>query len=96
LSGAIYRRMEVTTANFGATRSRRLKLAVGASHEATAAWVRFPELEVQPLSQRYTRIDSDTYRYESATGYSTILRVDEKGLVNLYSGGWELVGSATA
>ncbi|MGI9073901.1 MAG: putative glycolipid-binding domain-containing protein [Bryobacteraceae bacterium] len=75
---------------------RRLKLLVGASHEATAAWVRLPELEVQPLSQRYTRIDSDTYRYESATGYSTILRVDEKGLVKLYFGAWEVVGSATS
>ena len=39
---------------------RRLGLAVGASAELTAAWVRFPELSVEPLPQRYTRLGEHT------------------------------------
>jgi hypothetical protein len=35
---------------------RRLNLQVGSSDSVIAAWVKFPELGVQPLSQRYTRL----------------------------------------
>ncbi|SRR6266568_9224532 len=34
---------------------RRLDLGIGKSESVTAAWIKFPELTVQPLSQRYTR-----------------------------------------
>jgi uncharacterized protein len=72
---------------------RRLNLQVGSSESVTAAWVKFPDLTVQPLSQRYTRLTKDTYRYESTTGFSAEIVVDDLGLVSAYSGGWERVGS---
>lgn len=68
---------------------RRLNLAVGASADVTAAWVRFPSLEIRPLRQTYTRLDERTYRYESDTGFRAELVVDEDGFVVTYPGGWE-------
>jgi len=68
---------------------RRLAPAVGTSCELTAAWVRFPDLKVEPLPQRYTRLDDRTYRYESGGGaFSTVIVVDEDGFVTSYAGGW--------
>lgn len=76
---------------------RRLNLAVGASAEVTAAWVRFPALTVEPLRQRYTRSAPDRYRYESLeSGFTAELTVDDLGLVTLYPGGWELWTPGTA
>jgi hypothetical protein len=72
---------------------RRLGLAVGESADVTAAWVRFPELSVRPLRQRYVRLDANRYRYESDTGFSAELTVDDHGLVTLYPGGWEQVAA---
>lgn len=72
---------------------RRLNLQVGSSKSVIAAWVKFPDLTVQPLSQRYTRLNKDTYRYESNTGFSAEIVVDDLGLVSAYPGGWERVGS---
>lgn len=70
---------------------RRLNLAVGASAEVTAAWVRFPALVVQPLRQRYTRLAPDRYLYESLeSDFTAELTVDDLGLVTHYPGGWEL------
>ncbi len=71
---------------------RRLNLQVGESADVTAAWVRFPELTVEPLAQRYTRLDERRYRYESTTGFSAELEVDELGLVVRYGDIWERVG----
>lgn len=71
---------------------RRLNLAVGESADVTAAWVRFPELTVEPLAQRYTRLDERRYRYESASGFVAELEVDELGLVVRYGDIWERVG----
>lgn len=71
---------------------RRLDLQVGESAEVTAVWVRFPALTVQPLTQRYTRLDERRYRYESATGFSAELEVDELGLVVRYGDVWERAG----
>jgi uncharacterized protein len=68
---------------------RRLNLQMGSSESVIAAWVKFPELTVQPLSQRYTRLSQNTYRYESNTGFSADLVVDDLGLVTTYPGGWE-------
>src|SRR5690348_10184074 len=42
---------------------RRLNLEVGSSESVIAAWVKFPELTIQPLSQRYTRLAKNAYRY---------------------------------
>jgi len=72
---------------------RRLDLQVGNSESVIVAWVKFPELTVQPLSQRYTRLTRDSYRYGSNTGFSAEIAVDDLGLVTTYSGGWERIGS---
>jgi uncharacterized protein len=68
---------------------RRLNLEIGSSASLIAAWVKFPDLTVQPLSQRYTRLATDKYRYESNTGFSADLTVDKLGLVISYPGAWE-------
>jgi len=45
---------------------RRFKLKAGqASGEFNAAWVRFPELALEPLPQEYFRISERMYRYSS-------------------------------
>ena len=71
---------------------RRLNLQVGSSASIIAAWVKFPDLTVQPLSQRYTRLDQNTYHYSSNTGFSAEIVVDDLGLVIAYPGGWERIG----
>jgi hypothetical protein len=68
---------------------RRLDLAVGQERAVTAAWVRFPELTVEPLSQEYRRLDERRYRYSSAGGrFVAELEVDEHGLVTTYGHIW--------
>lgn len=74
---------------------RHLNLEVGSSASIIAAWVRFPDLTVQPLSQRYTRLRTDTYRYQSNTGFAADITVDDLGLVILYPGVWERMASET-
>ena len=71
---------------------RRLGLAVGESREVNAAWVRLPELTVEPLDQRYTRLAEHRYRYESRGGtFVAELEVDPAGLVISYPPFWERV-----
>ncbi len=69
---------------------RRLNIPAGESREMTAAWIKFPGLECERLPQRYTRLSSDTYRYESGNFVSEII-VDELGLVISYKDAWERV-----
>jgi uncharacterized protein len=64
---------------------RRLSLTVGGAAELDAAWVRFPDLELERLPQRYTRLDRDRVRYESLdSGFTAELTVDELGMVVRY------------
>jgi uncharacterized protein len=73
---------------------RRLDLAVGESREMTAAWVRFPDLSIEPLAQRYTRLDERRVRYENRDGsFTAELEVDELGLVVSYPPLWERVAA---
>ena len=67
---------------------RRLGLEVGASAEILAAWIRFPELDIVPATQRYTRLAEDRYLYESYS-FKAELEVDDIGLVVSYPGIWE-------
>jgi uncharacterized protein len=68
---------------------RRLDLQLGVSHELVAVWVRFPQLEVARLAQRYTRLKERLYRYESRSGaFTALVEVDELGLVIDYEGMW--------
>src|SRR5260370_6184739 len=70
---------------------RRLDLGIGKSESVTAAWIKFPELELQPVSQRYTRTAENIYHYESDTGFSAEIMVDDLGLVTAYPRGWERI-----
>jgi len=72
---------------------RRLNLRVGGTASVVAAWVKLPELTVQPLPQTYTRQTENSYRYESNTGFSAEIVVDDLGLVSEYPGGWQRIGS---
>jgi uncharacterized protein len=74
---------------------RRLGLVVGARAELTAAWVRFPELTVEPLRQRYSRLGERAYQYESLREGEVVFRahldLDATGLAERYQGLFERV-----
>jgi hypothetical protein len=71
---------------------RRLDLSIGDTRAVTAAWVRFPELTVEPLPQEYRRLAERRYRYSSAGGRSVAeLEVDDEGLVKTYGQIWARV-----
>jgi hypothetical protein len=68
---------------------RRLNLAVGQQAEVSAAWLRFPSFELEPLSQIYTRLAEFTFRYSSAGGtFIRDLTVNDVGFVTDYPGLW--------
>ena len=75
----------------------RLGLEVGqSSGEFTAAWVRFPELVLEPLPQEYRRLGEREYLYVSRGGaFQARLLVDDYGLVIDYEGFWQRVMSDT-
>ena len=66
---------------------RRLGLAIGESATLTAAWLRFPEMTIEPLVQTYTRIAERTWEYAS-DGFRARVEVDAEGLVTEYEGLW--------
>jgi len=75
---------------------RRLGLEVGESAETTAVWIR-PDLNIEPLPQRYTRTGEWTYLYESGAdyaGFQAEITVDEHGLVTDYPGVWDRLAVA--
>jgi hypothetical protein len=76
---------------------RRLNLAVGAeSGPLTMAWVRFPELTLEPLAQRYARAEERLFRYTSRGGaFHADLTVDEDAMVIDYQGVWERIKAKT-
>src|SRR5918995_2650171 len=74
---------------------RRLDPAIGEAVAVTAAWVRFPELTIEPLPQRYIRLAERRYRYESAGGeFVAEIEVDDLGLVTTYEGGWRRIATS--
>ena len=69
---------------------RRLSLAVGQAADITAAWLRFPDFKLEPLPQRYSRLEETIYRYESAGGqFVADLNVNRSGFVLDYPGLWQ-------
>ena len=71
---------------------RRLGLAIGARQAVRTAWMRFPELRVEPLEQSYVREAERTYRYEALVDgelFRARLDTDEFGRVLRYEGLWE-------
>src|ERR1700737_2483507 len=69
---------------------RRLVLSLGESKAVSAAWVRFPSLEVERLEQSYERIDDRRYRYRSGR-FTADLAVDADGMVLQYGVNWKAV-----
>jgi uncharacterized protein len=72
---------------------RRLGLDVGEEADIAVAWLRWPELEVERVGQRYTRLARDRYRYAQGD-FEAELIVDEHGLVLEYEGLWKAVARA--
>jgi len=69
---------------------RRLKLAEGEESEVRAAWLLYPSLRFELLSQVYCRKAERTYRYESGGGaFVRTLEVNAAGLVTSYPGLWQ-------
>jgi hypothetical protein len=72
---------------------RRLEMPTGSSHEVVAAWLCFPELELELLHQKYTRLSGRSYGYESYENglivFATELEVDDLGLMVEYRGLWQ-------
>lgn len=69
---------------------RRLALAVGNTKEVSVAWITFPDLEVRPVVQRYTRLTDLRYRYEGLhNGFVAEFDVDSLGFVRDYPEFWE-------
>jgi hypothetical protein len=71
---------------------RRLAPAIGETVDVTAVWIGFPELVVELLPQRYTRLDERRYRYESNDGaFVREIEIDDLGLVVRYEGLWQRI-----
>ncbi len=70
----------------------RLNIAIGQSQETDAVWVRFPNLTLERLKQRYTRIGERCYRYEAPDlGFEAQLDVDQYGLITKYGELWKRI-----
>jgi len=69
---------------------RRLELDVGEEAEIHVAWLVWPELEVERVLQRYTRLAEDRYRFAQAE-FAAELVVDPRGLVLEYEGLWRAI-----
>jgi hypothetical protein len=65
---------------------RRLGLEVGESRTLSVAWLSFPELEVQPLTQTYTRLAADRWNYGDDE-FTADLELSPEGFVLVYGGG---------
>jgi hypothetical protein len=70
---------------------RRLRLSVGESAPVRSAWLRFPELRLEPLEQVYTREAELRFRYHAVVDgepFTARLDTDSFGRVVRYEGLW--------
>ncbi len=89
LAGCLDVDLEVTPLT-NALPVNRLRLPEGGVAEIVAAWVHFPQLEVEAAPQRYERLASTTYRYTGlGTGFTAQVEVDESGLPIIYERLWQ-------
>jgi hypothetical protein len=72
---------------------RRLSLGIGArSGTVVAAWVRFPELALEPMPQEYQRLSERRFQFSSDGGaFRAALDVDDEGVIVAYEGLWQRV-----
>ncbi len=71
---------------------RRLGLDIGEEAEIHVVWLVWPELGIQRVLQRYTRLAEDRYRY-TQDEFEAELTVDKQGLVLEYEGLWRAIAS---
>lgn len=67
---------------------KRSNLDVGQEIDVRAAWLKFPSFSLEPLEQKYKRVDRLLYRYRSSSGFETEITVDENGIAAEYAGIW--------
>ena len=67
---------------------KRLGLKADEAGEVKAAWLRFPSFDLEPLGQKYKRVNDLVYNYRSDTGFESDITVDENGLAVEYTGLW--------
>lgn len=68
---------------------RRTPWRLGETRRITVAWFRYPELDVVPTEQVYTRLADRKYRFETGDGsFTATIAVDEMGIVTDYEGLW--------
>lgn len=67
---------------------KRARPKIGSRLDLTAAWVRFPDLVVAPLTQSYERVGERLFVYRSASGFSSEIEMDDFGLVRRYGEYW--------
>lgn len=67
---------------------RRLDLEIGQEAEVRAAWLKFPEMDLQLLVQRFRRESKHSYFYASDNGFSTRLEINAGGFVVNYPPLW--------
>ena len=66
---------------------RRLDLKTAKPETIKVAYVSLPQLVVEPVAQRYTRLANARFRYEGlSTSFSAELEVDDEGIVRDYPG----------
>ena len=78
---------------------RRLALEIGETQPVRSAWLRFPELRLEPLEQTYTREAERVFRYRAMVdGEPFVARLDTDafGRVLRYEGLWEAEPAAPA
>jgi uncharacterized protein len=70
---------------------RRLALSIGATETIHIAYVSLPDLAVETVQQRYTRLAERRFLYEGlSTSFAAELDVDEHGIVGDYPGVFRL------
>jgi hypothetical protein len=69
---------------------RRLGLRVDEQAEIEVAWLVWPDLDIRPVRQTYTRLAEHRYRYTQGD-FTAELVVDDQGLVLEYESLWRVV-----
>lgn len=68
---------------------RRLAPAIGEEVRISVVWLRFPELDLLPSDQVYTRIAENLYRFETGAGdFRAMIETDKLGIVTHYGDLW--------
>jgi hypothetical protein len=75
----------------------RLGLQPGDAGEITAAWVKFPDLDIVAAPQSYERLAPTRYRYCSLdSGFTAEIEVDADGLPTDYAGIWRRIAAGVS